>query len=703
MSPSTSFRLLNRFLKGSAVVAMLSMSMLASAQRVPKVEFPPMPQLQLPVNKARGSEAIRHLGDQLPDVARAHGMSADQLQRQLLQDQTLWIDRKGRLFYIEEPPSRGNPPPAGPASKGPTSGATAAGATTASALPLTDPNTFLLHSRPGAKRTIYLDFNGHTVTGTAWNSSYSIGTLTTPAFDLDGFPDTFNSTELGVIRGIWQRVAEDYAPFDVDITTEEPLSADTLLRSTSADDIYGSRVVITKDFTKATTSPCGCGGFAYVGVFGMVNNSYYQPAYVFYDQLASAEKYIAEAVSHEAGHNVGLSHDGTSTTGYYSGQGTGATGWAPIMGVGYYKELVQWSKGEYLDANNKQDDFVVMQQNGAPLRVDDHGGTPATATTMASAAITTNAVITGQSLSAAGVIETASDVDVFSFATTAGTLNLTLTGAAPSPNLDAQVKLLNASGGLITTVNPVDALNATLTATLAAGQYYITVEGVGKGDPTTTGYSDYGSLGQYQITGTAPPSPGSAPVASLSATPNTGVAPLPVTFNGSATDQNGTITLLTLDYGDGSTATTAASASLSASHTYSTPGTYTARLTATDDQNLSGQTSVQIVVSSPLVSAYVSDITTALKINRTQAIASATVYVMGSNGQKLSGLTVNGSWSGAVSGNVSGTTGTGGTVTFSNTLKSRGTTATFTVNSITGTGYVYNAALNKKTSASFTY
>ena len=68
---------------------------------------------------------------------------------------------------------------------------------------------------------------------------------------------------------------------------------------------------------------------------------------------AGNEKYVAEAASHEAGHNMGLSHDGTSTAAYYGGQGSGATGWAPIMGVGYYKNLSQWSKGEYALANNK--------------------------------------------------------------------------------------------------------------------------------------------------------------------------------------------------------------------------------------------------------------------------------------------------------------------------------------------------------------
>ena len=33
--------------------------------------------------------------------------------------------------------------------------------------------TFALHSRPGSSRVIYLDFNGETITGTAWNNSSS--------------------------------------------------------------------------------------------------------------------------------------------------------------------------------------------------------------------------------------------------------------------------------------------------------------------------------------------------------------------------------------------------------------------------------------------------------------------------------------------------------------------------------------------------
>lgn len=34
-------------------------------------------------------------------------------------------------------------------------------------------NTFFLSSRPSATKTIYLDFNGHTTSGTQWNSQYN--------------------------------------------------------------------------------------------------------------------------------------------------------------------------------------------------------------------------------------------------------------------------------------------------------------------------------------------------------------------------------------------------------------------------------------------------------------------------------------------------------------------------------------------------
>ena len=49
----------------------------------------------------------------------------------------------------------------------------------------------------------------------------------------------------------------------------------------------------------------------------VVADNYYKPSLVFPDMLGMGIKNIAEAISHEAGHSLGLSHDGTASTGYY--------------------------------------------------------------------------------------------------------------------------------------------------------------------------------------------------------------------------------------------------------------------------------------------------------------------------------------------------------------------------------------------------
>jgi Holliday junction DNA helicase RuvB len=57
------------------------------------------------------------------------------------------------------------------------------------------------------------------------------------------------------------------------------------------------------------------GGVAYVGVWGASYYANYQPALVYADHLGPDHPpYIAEAASHEFGHNLGLSHDGSSTS-----------------------------------------------------------------------------------------------------------------------------------------------------------------------------------------------------------------------------------------------------------------------------------------------------------------------------------------------------------------------------------------------------
>ena len=161
-------------------------------------------------------------------------------------------------------------------------------------------DAFKLHSKPGAPNVVYVNFTGYTITGTAWNSSEAI--YQARPFNKDSDPNTFSSAERIDIGEIWHRIAEDLAPFDIDVTTEAPAS-------------FGPKVghiLVTSD-TDATGKlmPYStAGGVAYVGVWGRSNYEYYQPALVYYDNLGGGHApYVAEASSHELGHNLALTID----------------------------------------------------------------------------------------------------------------------------------------------------------------------------------------------------------------------------------------------------------------------------------------------------------------------------------------------------------------------------------------------------------
>jgi hypothetical protein len=258
---------------------------------------------------------------------------------------------------------------------------------------------------------------------------------------------------------------------------------------------------------------------------------------------------------------MGLQHDGYSGGGYYSGHGSGATGWAPIMGVGYSQPLVQWSKGEYATATSVQDDYVVMAGNGLPLRFDDHGNTIGSAMPMTGSS---SGGIT--SYSAEGVVERPTDVDMFAMASGAGTISVSVLPAARSANLDMLIVLRDTAGTQLASANPVDSLPASLSfAVPLAGTYYLSVQGVGKGDPLTIGYTNYGSLGQYAVSASVPTPSSQAPVAMASATPGSGTVPLTVALSSAgSSDPDGSIVAYEWNFGDGSPVATTASAS----HTY---------------------------------------------------------------------------------------------------------------------------------------
>ncbi len=366
--------------------------------------------------------------------------------------------------------------------------------------------TFLLSSNPYAKKSIFLDFDGFQISSTPWENG--------GALSLKSFYTSIDATALTEIQRIWQRVAEDFAPFDVNVTTQDP-GTENLRKFGTTDDRWGIRVAFTSNvnlLTGAAIANAGGGGTAYYNSF---NWSTDDVALVFNRGEYSA----AATASHEVGHTLNLTHDGNATTEYYAGHGgTGATSWGTIMGAPYLgndENLTQWSKGEYVGANNTQDDLATLtSDNGFSYASDDHGNTFSTAT-----------LLGGTSFSSFGVIERNTDVDLFRFDTGAGLVSFNIVNASRAfvasggsylteylasrgPNLDIAATLYRADQSVYSTFNPADLTTAGFSINLDAGTYYLGIDGVGSGNPwasTPTGSSDYGSLGQYMVSGTVQP------------------------------------------------------------------------------------------------------------------------------------------------------------------------------------------------------
>jgi len=336
-----------------------------------------------------------------------------------------------------------------------------------------------LNSYPAATATIYLDFDGHTVIGTGWNNGAPLYCAASGMTDIQ-------------ITEVFNRVAEDYRPFNINITTDSTkFLAAPLNRRT--------RIIITP--TSGWTS--GVGGISYVGSFTWGDDT---PGFVFCDRLGpNSPKYVGECCSHESGHTVGLSHQSTYdancvlTETYCLGTGSGQVGWAPIMGNSYYKNMTGWNDGPtpYGCANTQDNLTIITSQNGFTYRTDDYTETLNASTYS----------LGGSSFSVDGIITTNTDKDAFKY-TVAGTTSFHM-DATPfnigsnyiGANLDIKILLYNGTT-LINTYDPAAAMNVTIDTVLNAGTYYFLIDGTGNSNT-----SNYGSLGSYTLTGFNGPLP----------------------------------------------------------------------------------------------------------------------------------------------------------------------------------------------------
>ncbi len=177
----------------------------------------------------------------------------------------------------------------------------------------------VLHSRQSARAKLVLDFNGRQVG--SWGSYTGVST---PAFD---FVD-----DASTVTQIWQRVADHYDDFDLDVTTVD-----------DGDETDGKTAVISigGDWSNWYGTPAG--GVAYVAGFAFATPNV---GFVFSRSLGNNIKYIAEAAAHEGGHLFDLQHQSLWSNGVFQSEyNPGDANFAPIMGTSYYAANSGWIIG----------------------------------------------------------------------------------------------------------------------------------------------------------------------------------------------------------------------------------------------------------------------------------------------------------------------------------------------------------------------
>ena len=331
-----------------------------------------------------------------------------------------------------------------------------------------------LSSLPTAQATIFLDFDGHTVQSAVWNNGNRL-ICAAPALTDAQITEIFN------------RVSEDYRAFDVNITTDPTkfLSAPLTKRI---------RIIITPT---SSWKP-NVGGISFIGSFVWGDDT---PAFVFSDRLGpNNAKFVAECCSHESGHALGLSHQSkydnncNLTETYNTGFGTGETGWAPIMGNSYNRNMTTWHDGATpYGCYHTQDNLsIITSVNGFGYRTDDY-----------SDSLDNSAFQMGStSFSMNGIISTNEDRDVFKITLPSQSnihidaIPFNIGGNNNGSNIDIKIMMYDERKKLIRTYDPTNTMGVTIDSLLKAGSYYIVLDG--SGNNNTLGYA---SIGSYALTG----------------------------------------------------------------------------------------------------------------------------------------------------------------------------------------------------------
>ncbi|WP_419623342.1 CARDB domain-containing protein, partial [Thiolapillus sp.] len=237
---------------------------------------------------------------------------------------------------------------------------------------------------------------------------------------------------------------------------------------------------------------CGAGGVAYRDVFG--SGDTYSTGWVWNKSSSS----LGMTLSHESGHQMGLHHDGNPDREYEHGHGD----WGPIMGGPFGKSYVQWSKGEYPGANNKDEDDLAIIRDAIGEISDEAEDNPGSAMKLSLPVIEQRGVLRPEGLG--------KDIDVYSFDLPASaTVNirigppLGILGEKMGTSLSLKAQLISASGALITSLAPSSPPLSNIlqeTLPLASGHYDLVLEPLSYDPDWNTGFGEYGNGGYYSFT-----------------------------------------------------------------------------------------------------------------------------------------------------------------------------------------------------------
>ncbi len=339
--------------------------------------------------------------------------------------------------------------------------------------PYAGQDLYKLQSLPGARKVLWLDISRV----------------------MDGATPLHMSKE--EMYKMWQIHASAFSMFAVNVTTDR--------------DVYNSAGVTNSGINRFVN--VSGRSFCPVNAFGTTRYCQTQ-----LQRRPMTHYQYGKTAVHETGHLMGLRHDGNASTSYFSGFSNHQ--WSPIMGNNlccrtWNEPAIQWSKGEYTGANNKQDDLSIIARNlpfkanpikaPVPLRVEKDSVSP---------------------LLNRGLIRSEDDRNQFTFEVgpAGGRLNLLVdrTEIRGGSALDIDARILDSGGKILVQSNDQGVRSARFSnVALSPGRYTLVIAGGEEGTPLR-GFSNYASMGYYAIGGRI-----------------TGVTPTPSPFPTSVTERAG--------------------------------------------------------------------------------------------------------------------------------------------------------------------